>query len=112
MRNALAHGAESSRCVVSASIVTTFVQDDAEATGARSPTSCGRQCLLARLMNEAEANVLALMNFPASHRTRLQSTNPIERLNGEIKRRTEVVELPQGRRYQVSRRHYLARTEQ
>jgi putative transposase len=31
------------------------------------------------------------MHFPASHRTKLHSTNPIERLNGEIKRRTNVV---------------------
>ena len=31
------------------------------------------------------------MSFPAAHRTKLHSTNPIERLNGEIKRRTEVV---------------------
>jgi putative transposase len=31
------------------------------------------------------------MTFPAAHRTKLHSTNPIERLNGEIKRRTEVV---------------------
>ncbi len=35
--------------------------------------------------------VLADMSFPATHRTKLHSTNPIERLNGEIKRRTEVV---------------------
>ena len=31
------------------------------------------------------------MTFPPQHRTKLHSTNPIERLNGEIKRRTEVV---------------------
>jgi transposase-like protein len=31
------------------------------------------------------------MNFPAAHRPKLHSTNPIERLNGEIKRRAEVV---------------------
>ncbi len=31
------------------------------------------------------------MDFPAAHRTRIHSTNPIERLNGEIKRRTDVV---------------------
>jgi putative transposase len=35
--------------------------------------------------------VLAYMTFPAPHRAKLHSTNPIERLNGEIKRRTEVV---------------------
>ena len=42
-------------------------------------------------MDEAEPDVLAYMTFPAQHRTKLHSTNPIERLNGEIKRRTEVV---------------------
>ena len=46
---------------------------------------------LAALMDEAEPDVLAYMTFPAQHRTKLHSTNPIERLNGEIKRRTEVV---------------------
>jgi transposase-like protein len=43
------------------------------------------------LFTEAEADVLASMSFPAAHRPKLHSTNPIERLNGEIKRRTEVV---------------------
>jgi putative transposase len=42
-------------------------------------------------MDEAETDVLAYMTFPAAHRAKLHSTNPIERLNGEIKRRTEVV---------------------
>jgi putative transposase len=46
---------------------------------------------LAELMDEAETDVLAYMSFPAAHRPKLHSTNPIERLNGEIKRRTEVV---------------------
>jgi putative transposase len=42
-------------------------------------------------MDEAETDVLAYMTFPAQHRAKLHSTNPLERLNGEIKRRTEVV---------------------
>src|SRR5690606_937462 len=42
-------------------------------------------------MDEAEPDVLAYMTFPAQHRTKLHSTNPLERLMGEIKRRTEVV---------------------
>ena len=35
--------------------------------------------------------MLAYMTFPAQHRVKLHSTNPLERVNGEIKRRTEVV---------------------
>jgi transposase-like protein len=42
-------------------------------------------------MDEAEADVLAYMNFPAQHRVKLHSTNPLERLNSEIKRRSHVV---------------------
>ena len=42
-------------------------------------------------MDEVEHDVLAYMGFPAAHRPKLHSTNPIERLNGEIKRRTDVV---------------------
>ena len=42
-------------------------------------------------LDEAEPDVLAYTSFPGAHRTKLHSTNPIERLNGEIKRRTEVV---------------------
>ncbi len=42
-------------------------------------------------MDEAEEGVLAYMTFPKEHRAKIHSTNPIERLNGEIKRRTEVV---------------------
>ena len=46
---------------------------------------------LAALMDDAEHDVLAYMSFPAAHRTKLHSTNPLERLHGEIKRRTNVV---------------------
>ena len=42
-------------------------------------------------MDEAEEDVLAYMTFPQQHRAKPHSTNPLERLNGEIKRRTEVV---------------------
>ena len=42
-------------------------------------------------MDEAEVDVLAYMTFPVQHRTKLHSTNPLERLHKEIKRRTHVV---------------------
>ena len=46
---------------------------------------------LAALMDEGEEDVLAYMTFPQQHRTKLHSTNPLERVNGEVKRRTDVV---------------------
>jgi putative transposase len=46
---------------------------------------------LVALMDHAEPDVLAYMSFPPQHRAKLHSTNPLERLNGEIKRRTEIV---------------------
>jgi transposase-like protein len=46
---------------------------------------------LAAIMDDAGPDVLACMSFPREHRTKPHSTNPIERLNGEIKRRTDVV---------------------
>ncbi|MGD1038120.1 MAG: IS256 family transposase [Roseiarcus sp.] len=95
MRNALAHAGKSGRRVVSALIATAFAQDDAEAARAQwrkvADQLRPKLATLAVLMDEAEPDVLAYMSFPAAHRTKLHSTNPIERLNGEIKRRTEVV---------------------
>lgn len=42
-------------------------------------------------MDDAEHDVLAYMSFPKEHRAKLNATNPVERLNGKIKRRTEVI---------------------
>ena len=95
MRNALAHAGKSGRRVVSAFIATAFAQDDAEAAKAqwRRVADQLRPKLpkLAAFLDQAEFDVLAYMTFPAQHRAKLHSTNPIERLNGEIKRRTDVV---------------------
>jgi putative transposase len=91
----LVHAGKSGRRVVSAFMAAAFAQD--------TPTAARQQWRqvadqirpklpkLATLMDEAETDVLAYMSFPAPHRTKLHSTNPLERLNGEIKRRTEVV---------------------
>jgi putative transposase len=95
MRNALAHAGKSGRRVVSAFIGTAFAQDDAEAAKMqwRRVADQLRPKLpkLATFLDEAEPDVLAYMTFPAAHRAKLHSTNPIERLNGEVKRRTDVV---------------------
>ena len=94
-RTALAHAGKSGRRVVAAFIATAFAQDDATSacTQWRQVADQVRAKLpkLATLMDEAEEDVLAYMTFPKEHRAKLHSTNPIERLNGEIKRRTEVV---------------------
>jgi transposase-like protein len=95
MRNVLAHAGKQGRRVVAAFIATAFAQDDAEAARAQwrqvADQLRPRVKKLAELMDEAESEVLAYMRFSPAHRPKLHSTNPIERVNGEIKRRTEVV---------------------
>ena len=95
MRNLLAHAGRQGRGVVAAFIATAFAQEDAEAARAQwrqvADQLRPKVAKLAALMDEVEPDVLAYMGFPAAHRPKLHSTNPIERLNGEIKRRTEVV---------------------
>jgi transposase-like protein len=95
MRNVLAHAGRNGRRVVAAFIATAFAQDDAAAarTQWRQVADQLRPKVpkLAAMMDEAEPDVLAYMAFPKDHRTKLHSTNPLERLNGEIKRRTDVV---------------------
>lgn len=95
MRNALAHAGRQGRRVVSAFIATAFAQDDADSAKAQwrrvSDQLRPKLPKLAGFLDEAETDVLAYMNFPVPHRAKLHSTNPIERLNGEIKRRTDVV---------------------
>ena len=44
-------------------------------------------------MDDAEYDVLAYMSFPKGHWSQIHSTNPIERLNLEVKRRTNVVQI-------------------
>jgi putative transposase len=95
MRNALAHAGKTQRRMVSAAIGTAFVQDSPEA--ARQQWRAVADQLRAKfpklsaLMDEAEHDVLAFMTFPRAHWPQIYSTNPLERLNAEIKRRTNVV---------------------
>jgi len=95
MRNALAHANKNGRRVVSAFIATAFAQGSADEAGKqwRQVADQLRAKLpkLAAMLDEAEVDVLAFLNFPKEHWDKISSTNPIERVNGEIKRRTDVV---------------------
>jgi transposase-like protein len=53
---------------------------------------------LAACMDEAETDALAFMSFAKDHRPKIHSINPLERLNGEIKRRTDVSSASSQRR--------------
>ena len=95
MRNALAHVPRRQHQMVAAVIRTAFVQEDqAQARQQWRETADKlrvRFPALAALMDSAEDEVLAFMGFPKEHWPQLASTNSLERLNKEIKRRSRVV---------------------
>ena len=95
MRNALAHVPKGQHTVVAAAIRQAFVQPDQPAAVQAwrhvADQLRSRWPKLGTLMDDAEADVLAYTAFPARHRTKLHSTNPLERLNKEVKRRADVV---------------------
>jgi putative transposase len=95
MRNALAHVPKGQQTMVAAALRQAFLQPDREAAGKVfrhvADQLRPRWPKLAALMDESEPDVLAYMAFPAQHRAKLHSTNPLERLNKEVKRRADVV---------------------
>jgi putative transposase len=95
MRNALAHVPKGQHTVVAAAIRQAFNQPDqkgaVEVWRHVADQLRPRWPKLATLMDESEADVMAYMAFPAQHRSKLHSTNPLERLNKEVKRRADVV---------------------
>ena len=95
MRNCLAHVPKGQHDVVAAAIRTVFTQPDRRSAGTQwrqvAESLRARFPKLAAVLDAAEDDVLAFMDFPVAHRTKLHSTNPLERLNKEIKRRTDVV---------------------
>ena len=95
MRNALAHVSKGQRLMVAAAIRTAFVQEDHQAAVAQwrqiVDSLVRRFPKLAAMMGDAEQDVRAFMAFPKDHWRQIHSTNPLERVNKEIKRRTNVV---------------------
>ena len=95
MRNALSLVTKAAQQMVGATIRTVFAQPDAESAREQwrrvSDGFRHRFPRLAELMDEAEEDVLSYAAFPAEHWHKVWSTNPLERLNKEVKRRTNVV---------------------
>ncbi len=95
MRNLLAHIPTGQKTLVAALVRTIFVQPNGKAAGAQVTETLRlmRECWpqAAAVLAAAEDDVLAYMSFPVEHWSRLYSTNPLERLNREIRRRTDVV---------------------
>ncbi|KAA0570076.1 IS256 family transposase [Azospirillum sp. Sh1] len=95
MRNALAYVPKAQNSMAAAALRQAFLQPDAEATHQAfrhiAEQMCDRWPKLASFMDSSEHDVLAYMGFRAQHRTKLHSTNTLERLNKEVKRRADVV---------------------
>jgi len=95
MRNVLATIPRTAREPVAAIVRTIFAQPDHPTAQAQLQRVVeglrGRFAQAAELLEQATEDVLAYLHFPAAHRRQLHSTNPLERLNKEIKRRSAVV---------------------
>ena len=95
MRNALARVPRGAQSMVSAAIRTIFTQPDKDSARDQlrrvSDSLQSRFTKVSELLDEAEDDLLAFMDFPREHWRQLSTTNPLERVNREIKRRTNVV---------------------
>ena len=95
MRNALAHAPAKQRGAVAAMLKTIFAQESkAEAVAQWDVVADAlreKQPKLSALMDSSREDVLAYMDFPREHWPQIASTNPLERVNKEIKRRSDVV---------------------
>jgi transposase-like protein len=95
MRNALVHAPTKQRSAVAAMLRTIFAQETATEAVAQwdvvADALRDKQPKLGALMDASREDVLAYMDFPREHWPQIASTNPLERLNREIKRRADVV---------------------
>jgi len=95
LRNVLAKIPKGSQEMVAAAIRTIFAQPDAAAVADQLDSiaeKLGRQFpAVEQMLREAQPDICAFANFPLAHWRKIWSTNPLERVNKEIKRRTNVV---------------------
>jgi len=95
MRNALSYVSKTQQSMVSAALRQAFSQPD-RAAASQALRHAADQLRtkwpkLAGFIDNSETDVLTYLDFPVQHRTKIHSTNPIERLNKEVKRRADVV---------------------
>jgi transposase-like protein len=95
VRNAQSYVTKGQQNMVSAGLRQAFIQAD-RASASQTLRHVADQLRpkwpkLAAFIDDSEADVLAHMDFPAQHRSKIHSTNPLERLNKEVKRRADVV---------------------
>jgi transposase-like protein len=95
VRNLMARVPRTAQAMVAATVRTVFEQPDRAAAAARLRYVCttleGRFPAVVRLLEDAEGEILTFFDFPAEHRRQVASSNPLERLNKELKRRSAVV---------------------
>lgn len=95
MRNALAKVNKGHAELVAATIRTIFAQPTPDTVRGQievvANTLAGRFPAVADLLRDAKADLTAFADFPPAHWRKTTSTNPIESLNREVKRRTDVV---------------------
>ncbi|MCW8308917.1 IS256 family transposase [Acidiphilium sp. PA] len=95
MRNALSYVPKGQQSMVSAALRQAFIQPDRVSASQTlrhvADQLRGKWPKLGAFIDDSETDVLAHMDFPAQHRTKIHSTNPLERLNKEVKRRADVV---------------------
>jgi len=95
LRNVLARVPKQAQAMVAATVRSIFEQPDRAAAATRLRQVCetlaSRFPAVVQLLDEAEGEILTFLDFPAAHRRQVYSTNPLERLNKELKRRSAVV---------------------
>ncbi len=95
LRDLLGHARKEQAPMLAALVRPIFAAADREAARAQLSEAVaaleGRLPKVAAMLESAEEDVLAFFGFPPAHRRKIRSTNPLERLNREIGRRTDVV---------------------
>ena len=95
LRDCLGYARQEQQPMLAALVRPIFNQDDREQARDRLSEAVahleGKLPKVATILEEAEEDVLAFYSFPSDHRRKIRSTNPLERLNREIGRRTDVV---------------------